>query len=121
MTSSRWDNPDGVTPWRSAGPTPVGELFVLPSPDGAVASAIALSSFPLRVHFNAPPDGQPAPYLVVEPRGATPTSPTSEVRVAVVTTNEATPQERFVRWDEYDFYTRSELGKVINELAGKLR
>lgn len=121
MTSSRWDNPDGVTPWRSAAPTPVGELFVLPSPDGAVASAIALSSFPLRVHYNAPPPGQAAPYLVVEPRGATASSPTREVRVAVVTSDESSPLERVVRWDEYDFYTRSELGKVINDLAGKLR
>lgn len=46
---------------------------------------LALSeSIPAEVHFNAPPEEQPGPYIVVEPLGASVNAKTTQVRVSLV-------------------------------------
>ena len=121
MTSSRAENPDGVTPWRSPGPAPVGELFVEPSPDPGVANALALSSVPVAVHLYPPPSNQALPYLVVAPLDATASTPARRVRVAVVTADHPDGEAEMLSWDEYDFELRRGLGQAIRRLADRLK
>lgn len=121
MSSSQWDNPDGVTPWRSAGPAPQGELFVAPSPDPSVADALLFSSVPVAVHLRPPPSGQATPHLVVQPLDATSSSPARRVRVSLVTSATPSSDEEVLRWDQDDFDARRALGEAIRRFAERLR
>ncbi len=121
MSSSRWDDLDGVTPWRSAVPAPKGELFVRSSPDPSVADMLALSgAIPVAVHLYEPPAGQAPPYLVVEPLGATASMPACTVRVTLVTADDPAAEVRDLPWDPDDFSVRVRLGDAIRELAPRL-
>lgn len=119
MSSYRWTDLDGITPWRSPGPRPHGALFLCPSPDPSVSNMLALSeSIPAEVHFNAPPEEQPGPYIVVEPLGAS--AKTTQVRVSLVDSSGDVSEVRTLPWDPSNFDTRLGLGNAIRELAPRL-
>jgi hypothetical protein len=121
MSTSQWDNPDGVTPWRTPGPKPVGELFVEPSPDPSIADALALSAVPVAVHLYPAPANQPVPYLVVQPLDATASTPARRVRVAVVTADNPAGEAEVLPWDEYNYEVRRGLGRAVRRLSDRLK
>lgn len=116
MSSSRWDDFDGMTRWREAPPPPVGHLYAVPSEDHSVSSMLMLSgSIPLQVHFQPPAENQAPPYVLVEPIGV----PIREIRVTLVTA--AGREERVVPWNPRHFPTRVAFGDVIRAFAATLK
>lgn len=121
MSSYRWTDLDGITPWRSPGPRAYGALFLCPSSDPSVSNMLALSeSIPAEVHFSAPPEGQPGPYLVVEPLGAGASAKATQVRVSLVDSSGDVSEVRTLPWDPSSFETRLGLGNAIRELAPRM-
>ncbi|MFO0647804.1 MAG: hypothetical protein U0326_16315 [Polyangiales bacterium] len=70
------------------------------------------------MHFSAPPEGQPGPYLVVEPLGAG--AKTTQVRVTLIGASGEVSEERTLPWDPSSFETRLGLGNAIRELAPRM-
>lgn len=119
MTSIRWDDLEGITPWRTPNPRPSFELFILPSPDPSVADMLLLSgSIPLAVHLYPPPPDLAPPYVTVEPLGATETTRAPRVRVTLV--RDGGSEERVVPWDADDYDTRVAFGDVVRDYAAQL-
>lgn len=120
MSNARW-NDDGVSPWRSAGPRSLGDLFVEHSPDPSVADTIALSgSLPVSAYLRPPEGPRDRPYLLVVPRGASEQRPASAVRVSLRDASGAEREHRDLTWDPEDFDKRVELGDAIRALALRL-
>lgn len=117
--SSRWNDLEGISPWRSAAAPKRGDLFVLPSPDRGVAEMLLLSgSIPLSVHLGEPPEGQATPYVMVQPLDATTLAPARRVRVTLVRPDGR--DERTVDWNADDYDTRVAFGDVVRDYAAKL-
>lgn len=117
MSGARW-NEDGVTPWRSAGPRPVVDLFVAKSSDYSVADTIALSgSLPVSAYFRPPEGARSQPFILVEPRGAVGTSPATTVYVSLRDASGSEIDHREVPWDPHDYDKRVGLGEAIRSLT----